>query len=210
MYRRLVYVTRILEAPNLNTNELCSLTEAAKILGISLQTVDYHIRSGRLSAVISADEELTAYKQPRRWVIREEVERLRVALLDNSLHGEKWALDEKIILTLPEDSSGVVTKSSTGNVILRHITLDAEDTGDLEIDAKALQEDDDYCTIMLDCQSERRYPNMSGIAVVLHLGLKQYTAITGEDGAVRYTKVPIVSLNDVRITITPPDAPPRE
>jgi hypothetical protein len=210
MYKRIVYVTRVFDEPNLNTNELCTLTEAARTLGVTLQTVDYHIRSGRLSAVISADEELTAYKQPRRWVIREEVERLRVTLLDNSLQGNKWALDERIILTLPEDPSGVVTKSAAGNVILRHITLDAEDTGDLEIDAKAIKDDDENCTVVVDCQSEKMYPNMSGIAVVLHLGTKHYTGVTAADGAIRFTQVPITLLNDIRITVTPPSDPQRE
>lgn len=207
MYQRIIYTQRTVDAPEINTSDLVTLSDAAGILGVTLQTVDYHIKSGHLTAVMSDEEELTAYRQPRRWVLRNDVERLRVALLESSLHGDKWAFDRILVLTLPEDTSGLVTKSAGGNIVLRHITLDAQDTGNLEVDAKAIQDDDENCTVVIDCQSETMYPDMSGIAIVLHLAAQRFTGITGRNGVIRFTQVPISMLDAVRITVTPPDDP---
>lgn len=202
MYRKIIYTTRIEDAPEIKPADLIAISEAASILAVSVQTVDYHIRSGQLVAVIAADDEYTSYKRHRRWVLRSEVERLKIELIDNKLSGADWrTLDNgDIILWLPEVTNPIAVK---GEQTLRQITLTQTETGDLEIDVAAIR-DNGHCTIRVDVQSEQRYPNMQGIEVVLNLPDGQRIAITDRSGGVKFEQVKCADLPLARLTIKPP------
>lgn len=204
MYRKIIYTTRIEDAPGIKPADLMSISEAAEFLEVSVQTVDYHIRSGQIVAVIASDDEVTSYKRPRRWVIRTEVERLKIELLDNKLSGQDWrTLDNgDILLWLPEAVEEPAVKSDSSQT-LRHLTLTQEETGDLEIDIVAIT-DNGHCSIRVDIQSEIRYPDMAGIEIVLNLPDDQRIGKTNKLGGVVFDQIKCADLPLARLTIKPP------
>ena len=204
MYRKIIYTTRIEDAPEIRAADLMGISEAAEFLDVSVQTVDYHIRSGQLAAVVAPNEEVTSYRRQRRWVIKFEVERLKIGLIDNKLNGADWrVIDGDILLWLPEIEDQPSVKGSSPQ-ILRHLTLTHDETGDLEIDVVAIR-NNVHCSIRVDIQSEIRYPNMAGIEIVLNLPNDQRTEKTDKSGGVVFGNVRCADLPLVRLTIkTPP------
>lgn len=202
MYRKIIYTTQIEDAPEIRSADLMAISEAAEFLEVSVQTVDYHIRTGQLVAVISADDtEFTSYKRRRRWVVRTEVEKLKVLLIDNALNGQDWKEVGKdhLVMWLPEVTQAEAVKGSDLQPI-RRITLNQDDTGDLEIDVVALRHKNS-CVILIDIQSERRYPDMSNIQVTLNLPSEQRVTTTNKAGAATFDHVPCGELHMARITI---------
>ena len=204
MYRKIIYTTRIEDAPEIRPADLMSITEAAEFLAVSVQTVDYHIKSGQLVAVIASDGEYTSYKRHRRWVIRGEVERFKIELLDDKLSGADWrTLDNgDILLWLPEIAEAAAVKSDQEE-LLRQITLTQKETGELEIDVAAIK-DNGQCSIRVDIQSEVRYPNMQGIEVILNLPDDQRMEKTNRSGGIVFSRIKCADLPLARLTIKTP------
>ena len=203
VYRKIIYTTKIMEAPEITSADLMSISDAAEFLAVSVQTVDYHIRSGQIVAVIAPEDELTSYKRHRRWVLRSEVEGLKIAIIDNKLNGADWrAIGNEIFLWLPEVEAQPTTKGDPPQAI-RHLTLTQQDTGDLEIDVIARRENG-HCSIRVDVQSEVRYPNMAGIEIVLNLPDDQRTEKTDKSGGVVFSRVRCSDLPQARLTIKTP------
>lgn len=207
MYQKITYITKIEDAPEIRNSHLISLSEAAELLGVSLQTVDYHIRTGRLSAILAKDEyEKTSYERRRRWLLRSEVEKLKIDVIDNVLRGDEWRLTDSgdLFFLLPEVAQKITVKGK-GKQIVRRITLNQSDTGDLEVDAQAIL-GETSATIKVDIQSERLYPNMEGIKVVLYLPDSQRSTTTNRQGLATFEDVPSIDLPLVRLKIEPPSA----
>lgn len=210
MYRKLIYTMRIEDAPEIRNADLMSIKEAAEYLEVSIQTVNYHMSppNPKLTTVVRQKDEYTSYQRVRRWLIRSEVKRLKIELLDNTLRGNDWRVLDNggILLWIPETDEESTTKSISVKSVkgkrIRHITLNQEDTGDLEIDVIAVRSGRE-CAIRVDIQSERLYPDMSNITVVLHLPDGERTETTGRQGEVLFESVPCASLSLARITINP-------
>lgn len=73
MYK--VLRTEIVESPEIEHDDVMSMSDASRTLGLSLPGVDTLMRNGTLTTVID-ETGRTAYNNPRRLVLRREVERL--------------------------------------------------------------------------------------------------------------------------------------
>ncbi len=206
MYQKITYITQIEDVPTIRPADLVSISEAADLLGVSIQTVDYHIRAGRLAAIIAKDEyEKTSYERRRRWLLRSEVEALMIDIVDNVLRGQEWqvAKNGEVFAMLPEVAEGRATKGNGGKIV-RRITLNQDDTGDLEIDIQAIQHAG-TSKVKVDIQSEKRYPDMSGIRVELYTPTARQATTTNHQGAAVFNDVPTKDLPLARIRISPSD-----
>lgn len=63
------------EAPHISEEDLITLTDAAKLLGVSVQAITGRMQRGELVAVIHPTL-TTTYNRPRRYALREEIEQL--------------------------------------------------------------------------------------------------------------------------------------
>lgn len=72
MKQQKVQVTYV--SVNADIDAMIGITEAARMLGISVQSTNHHVNKGRLR--VYTDGRTTSYEQLRRYVYREEVERL--------------------------------------------------------------------------------------------------------------------------------------
>ncbi len=207
MYRKITYTTRVVDAPEIRDADLMSISEAAKYLDVSVQTVAYHMTppEPKLTAVVKAGDEFTSYKRVRRWAIREEVKALKVEIVDHSLRGADWRTleDGEIVLWIPEVKQPAAVKGATDNEPLRRITLNQEDTGDLDIDVVALRSGR-KCSVRVDIQSEIRYPNMANIEVTLITPSGQRVETTDNTGIIKFDNVSCNDLPQARISIKVP------
>lgn len=76
VYKIVRFTREEVDAPELTADDLMSMAEAAEALGVSIPAIDGQFRRGKLAVVIDEDAPPTAHKQPRRLVLRSEVERL--------------------------------------------------------------------------------------------------------------------------------------
>lgn len=63
------------EAPHISKEDLISLSEAAELLGITVQAITGKMLRGELVAILDPSF-ITAYKRPRRYVLKKDIERL--------------------------------------------------------------------------------------------------------------------------------------
>jgi hypothetical protein len=66
------YFRTVEDAPTITEDDLLSMGQAAELLNVTTQTVDYYIRTGALSAVTKPGK-VTSYGRARRWVLKSEV-----------------------------------------------------------------------------------------------------------------------------------------
>lgn len=75
MYQIEKWVRQVEDAPNIKVDDLLTMADASEVLGISLSAIDQHIRRGNLSCITSPGD-VTAYRRPRRWLLKSEVNNL--------------------------------------------------------------------------------------------------------------------------------------
>jgi hypothetical protein len=64
------------DAPGVSHDDVMSMTDAAKFLGVSVNSIDSHMNRGTLTTIID-ETGRTAYGKVRRLVIRAEIEAMK-------------------------------------------------------------------------------------------------------------------------------------
>lgn len=83
MFERITYTIERTPDPDIRGGELVTMKNAAQQLGVSVQTIDYYIRSGQLSAIVKTGS-FVAHNRPKRWVLRNELEAVAQRLTEES------------------------------------------------------------------------------------------------------------------------------
>lgn len=66
----------VVDAPDINEDDLMTISEASRYLGISITAITQRINHGDISSVTRPGV-VTAHKRAKRWVLRDEIEELK-------------------------------------------------------------------------------------------------------------------------------------
>jgi hypothetical protein len=91
--------------------------------------------------------------------------------------------------------------------VVCHITLDSDETGDLDIEAivRHAQDDPGPGILIARVQSPSRWPELAGTLVQAGAGDWQAEGMTDDDGMVTLTGLPLGLLDVLSIRVVPPD-----
>ena len=90
--------------------------------------------------------------------------------------------------------------------VIRRLTLDADQTGDLEVEAvlRQYQADEATGTLTVRVDIPSRWPDLAGVPVSATAGSWQAAGHTDESGAVTLTGLPLNLIDDLEIAVNPP------
>lgn len=123
--------------------------------------------------------------------------------------GRAWVQDQLLwinfALQQPLTTGGhpaIVTKSNQDQAPLRWFTLGLDELEDMEVDIRA-EEEGTHCTLHVDVQIPSRWPDGSGITVILVDGEQTVTTQTDNRGQARFDQISHDVLDRLNVVVDP-------